>query len=160
VQAAGGSSPTKRNKDAREGGPTKLGFQATRLDLGGFAVVWCQADHFSKNGRSARVAERLVLSTQRITPFQRGSKSSNVWSSASIFRYHPSLGGGFFMTSATILLDDGTLQEKDSFLLFVKDAEFSSPSAAAAVVHGGGANGLTEWKTTDGTTLKEMDERT
>ena len=31
--------------------------------------------------------------------------------------------------------------------------------AAAAVVHGGGANGLTEWKTSDGTTLKELDER-
>ncbi|PYU95348.1 MAG: hypothetical protein DMG08_05250 [Acidobacteria bacterium] len=32
-------------------------------------------------------------------------------------------------------------------------------SAAAAVIHGGGANGLTEWKAADGTTLKELDER-
>jgi hypothetical protein len=51
------------------------------------------------------------------------------------------------------------LVEKSGYLAFAKDSEFSSPSAAAAVVHGGGANGLTEWKTKDGTTLKELDER-
>jgi hypothetical protein len=56
------------------------------------------------------------------------------------------------------LVADGVLVEKDRFFTFTKDAEFSSPSAAAAVVHGGGANGLTEWKTKDGTTLKELDE--
>lgn len=56
------------------------------------------------------------------------------------------------------LIADNTLVQQDGFLRFSKDAEFSSPSAAAAVVHGGGANGLTEWKTKDGTTLKELDE--
>lgn len=57
------------------------------------------------------------------------------------------------------LVADGTLLQKGDYYSFTKDAEFSSPSAAAAVVHGGGANGLTEWKTKDGTTLKELDER-
>jgi hypothetical protein len=57
------------------------------------------------------------------------------------------------------LVGDGTLVEKDGFLTFTKNSEFSSPSAAAAVVHGGGANGLTEWKTKDGVTLKELDEK-
>ena len=33
------------------------------------------------------------------------------------------------------------------------------PRAAAAVVHGDGASGLTEWKTTDGVRLRELDER-
>jgi hypothetical protein len=56
------------------------------------------------------------------------------------------------------LLADGTLTEKDGFYVFSKDAEFASPSAAAAVIHGGGANGLTEWKTEDGRPLKELDE--
>ena len=56
------------------------------------------------------------------------------------------------------LLTDGTLVQKNGFLVFTKDTEFSSPSAAAAVVHGGGANGLTEWKTQDGRPLKELDE--
>ena len=56
------------------------------------------------------------------------------------------------------LLADGALAQQDGFLRFKKDTEFTSPSTAAAVVHGGGANGLAEWKTKDGTTLKELDE--
>jgi hypothetical protein len=56
------------------------------------------------------------------------------------------------------LIADGTLIEKDGFLLFTKDAEFSSPSAAAAVIHGGSANGLIAWKTADGKSLKQLDE--
>jgi len=56
------------------------------------------------------------------------------------------------------LLADGVLVEKDGFLVLSKNAEFSSPITAAAVVHGGGANRLREWKTQDGTTLKELDE--
>ncbi|MGP0074488.1 MAG: DUF4357 domain-containing protein [Bryobacteraceae bacterium] len=38
-------------------------------------------------------------------------------------------------------------------------AEFSSPSAAAAVIHGGSANGLIVWKASDGRTLKQIDEQ-
>jgi hypothetical protein len=41
---------------------------------------------------------------------------------------------------------------------YIGDAEFSSPSAAAAVIHGGSANGLISWKTADGKLLKELDE--
>lgn len=55
------------------------------------------------------------------------------------------------------LTADGTLVEKDGFLVFTKDAEFSSPSAAAVVIHGGSANGLTAWKTKDGKSLKQLD---
>ena len=57
------------------------------------------------------------------------------------------------------LITDGTLIEKDGFLVFTKDAEFSSPSAAAVVIHGGSANGLTAWKTKDGKSLKQLDEQ-
>ncbi|MEI6150624.1 MAG: DUF4357 domain-containing protein [bacterium] len=56
------------------------------------------------------------------------------------------------------LVKDGTLLEKDGFLAFTKDAEFSSPSAAAIAVHGGSANGLITWKTEGGKTLKQLDE--
>jgi uncharacterized protein DUF4357 len=65
----------------------------------------------------------------------------------------------FVVTLRKQLIAEGKLVPEDGFLIFTKDAEFSSPSAAAAVVHGGGANGLTEWKNKDGTTLKELDER-
>jgi hypothetical protein len=54
---------------------------------------------------------------------------------------------------------DGTLIEEGGFFAFTKDAEFSSPSAAAAVIHGGSANGLIAWKTEDGMTLKQLDEQ-
>ena len=57
------------------------------------------------------------------------------------------------------LVVDGTLIEKDGYLVFTKDAEFSSPSSAAVVIHGGSANGLTAWKTEDGTSLKQLDEQ-
>ena len=57
------------------------------------------------------------------------------------------------------LIDDGTLVEKDGFYHFVRDTEFSSPSAAASVVEGGSANGLIEWRTKDGRVLKEIEEQ-
>ena len=56
------------------------------------------------------------------------------------------------------LTQDGTLSQKDGVYVFTQDAEFSSPSAAAAVVHGGGANGLTAWRYSKGKTLKELEE--
>jgi Domain of unknown function (DUF4357) len=55
------------------------------------------------------------------------------------------------------LRDDGVLASKVDHLLFTQDAEFFSPSAAAAVIHGGHANGLISWKNKDGKTLKELE---
>lgn len=52
---------------------------------------------------------------------------------------------------------DGTLVVTGDRLVFAKNTEFASPSAAAAVVHGGHANGLTAWKTPDGATLKDLE---
>jgi hypothetical protein len=57
------------------------------------------------------------------------------------------------------LIADGTLVQKDGLYRFTRDAEFSSPSAAAAVIEGGSANGLIEWRTKDGRVLKELDEQ-
>jgi hypothetical protein len=57
------------------------------------------------------------------------------------------------------LIAEGVLTEKDGFLVFTRDAEFSSPSASAAVIHGGSANGLTAWKTEGGKSLKQLDEQ-
>jgi hypothetical protein len=55
------------------------------------------------------------------------------------------------------LKDEGILSVKPDHLQFDQDAEFSSPSAAAAVIHGGHANGLTAWKDREGKTLKELE---
>lgn len=56
------------------------------------------------------------------------------------------------------LIQDKTIVEQDGLFVFTKDVEFSSPSAAAAVVHGGSANGLTAWKDKNGKSLKELEE--
>jgi hypothetical protein len=55
------------------------------------------------------------------------------------------------------LRDEGVLSVSEDHLEFMRDEEFSSPSAAAAVVHGGHANGLIAWKNKEGKTLKEIE---
>jgi uncharacterized protein DUF4357 len=65
----------------------------------------------------------------------------------------------YAMALRSELIDDGTLARKDGFYRFTRDVEFSSPSAAAAVIEGGSANGLIEWRTADGRALKEIEEQ-
>jgi len=52
---------------------------------------------------------------------------------------------------------DGTLAKLAGKFKFTKDVEFTSPSAAAAVVCGGHVNGLTAWRNSDGKNLKQLD---
>lgn len=62
----------------------------------------------------------------------------------------------FVVTLRRKLVEEGVMVEDGGSYLFTKDTEFTSPSAAAAVVHGGGANGLTAWKNSQGKTLKAL----
>ena len=55
------------------------------------------------------------------------------------------------------LIDDGCLLQQGNRYVFTADVEFSSPSAAAAVIHGGSANGLVSWKNEQGKSLKELE---
>ena len=63
----------------------------------------------------------------------------------------------YTLASRRRLIDDGALVEDGDHLKFTRDSEFSSPSAAATVVHGGSANGLLAWKSKSGKTLKELE---
>lgn len=63
----------------------------------------------------------------------------------------------FAYKERTKLKQDGVLKACQDHLEFIKDTEFSSPSAAASVVHGGTANGLISWKTVDGVTLRDLE---
>ncbi len=56
------------------------------------------------------------------------------------------------------LFTEGVLTSAGKKLRFEKDYEFSSPSAAASVIHGGQANGLTAWVSADGVSLKHREE--
>ncbi|MBV5334912.1 MAG: DUF4357 domain-containing protein, partial [Sulfuricurvum sp.] len=49
------------------------------------------------------------------------------------------------------------ITENDGKLIIQTDYLFSSPSAAAAIVMGRSANGLTEWKSKSGKSLKELE---
>ncbi len=55
------------------------------------------------------------------------------------------------------LIDDRIIVEVNGKLIFREDYLFSSPSAAAAIVMGRSANGLTEWKLNDGRILKTVE---
>ncbi|MBN2866266.1 MAG: GIY-YIG nuclease family protein [Thiotrichales bacterium] len=56
------------------------------------------------------------------------------------------------------LVQNGTLIEMDGILLFTKNQLFKSPSQAAAIIVGYSVNGLNQWKTKDGFTLKSVEE--
>jgi predicted type IV restriction endonuclease len=56
------------------------------------------------------------------------------------------------------LMDEGVLQKTADRLIFAKNYEFTSPSAAASVIHGGHTNGLIVWKDKKGVTLKEKEQ--
>ena len=60
------------------------------------------------------------------------------------------------MVQRNRLIEEGGLVQEGDKYVFVKDTEFSSPSAAAAVIHGGSANGLTAWVNANGKSLKEL----
>lgn len=94
----------------------------------------------------------------------RGQRTSNGFvvfrGSTAVLKERPSMGKyPYVMAQRKQLIAEGVLTEKDGFLVFTKDAEFSSPSAAAAVIHGGSANGLIAWKTEGGKSLKQLDEQ-
>ena len=94
----------------------------------------------------------------------RGQRTANGFvvyeGSTAVLKQRPSAERyPYVVTQRRELIADGTLVEKGGFLVFSTDTEFSSPSAAAAVIHGGSANGLIVWKTEAGESLKELDEQ-
>ena len=60
------------------------------------------------------------------------------------------------MVQRNKLIEEGGLVQEGEKYVFVKDTEFSSPSSAAAVIHGGSANGLTAWVNANGKSLKDL----
>ena len=55
------------------------------------------------------------------------------------------------------LMDQNVIVEENGKLILASDHLFSSPSTAAGIVMGRSANGLIEWKTNDGKTLKAIE---
>lgn len=98
--------------------------------------------------KAARGAEATGEPTSDGFVVYKGSKASNSITSS--------------MSSNLInfrnkLIEDKIFEDKIEFLEFSEDFLFSSPSAAAAIVMGRSANGLTEWKLKSGKTLKDFE---
>ena len=60
------------------------------------------------------------------------------------------------MVQRNKLIEEGSLVKETGAYVFTKDIEFSSPSSAAATIHGGSANGLTAWVNSNGVQLKDL----
>jgi len=58
----------------------------------------------------------------------------------------------------SVLLENGVLRADGDAYVFTQDYLFASPSTASGVVLGRTSNGRTNWKTREGTTLKELQE--
>ena len=113
---------------------------AARMQSGG--ILFCRMK--GAEGRGRRTPDGFVV-------FQGSTVVAQERDSAKKYPY--------LLTLRKQFLTDGTLVPKNGFYEFTKDTEFSSPSAAAAVIEGGSANGLIEWRTEDGRVLKELDEQ-
>lgn len=60
------------------------------------------------------------------------------------------------LTQRNMLIEEGILIPTPAAYVFARNVEFSSPSAAAATIHGGSANGLTSWTNKEGISLKKL----
>lgn len=65
--------------------------------------------------------------------------------------------GAWIVALRSKLLADGSLAQDGDRLVFTKDVEFASPSAAAGVVRGGTAAGPISWLNKQGKTLKDLE---
>lgn len=75
--------------------------------------------------------------------------------SQTVFKLRPS--ATYLDTKRQKLVENGIMQEGRDCLVFTRDYEFSSPSAAASMIRGGASNGLRCWKSAKGKTLKELE---
>lgn len=74
-------------------------------------------------------------------------------------QHAPTFEGHSYLKLRTQMLESGILQPSDDrHFVFTQDHLFPSPSAAAIVL-GRSANGWAEWKTQEGKTLKELEQR-
>lgn len=67
--------------------------------------------------------------------------------------------GAWIVALRAKLLADRMLVEEGELLKFVRDVEFTSPSAAAGVIRGGTAAGPILWKNSAGQTLKQLESK-
>jgi len=111
--------------------------RARRTDL-----LFCEIKGFKARGRQTDNGFAVLKGSEAVLEERPSTQK---------YQYAANLRAG--------LRSDGVVEEKNDRLVFLADHEFSSPSAAAAVIHGGQANGLTAWKDSKGVSLKQKEEK-
>jgi hypothetical protein len=114
-----------------------------------------------KASASVKPSELLTCTIKKVKATGRPSESGFlvVKGSEAVLQERPSVKKyPYPSTVRSQLLSEGVLTEQGDRLVFAKDYEFTSPSAAASVIHGGHANGLISWKNSRGLTLKELEQ--
>jgi hypothetical protein len=105
-------------------------------------ILTCKIKKLAAHGQRSSQGFVVFKGSQAVKEMRPGASEHGVW----------------IIKLRNMLIEKNVLVQTSDCLQFVKDFEFKSPSAAAAVIRGGNANGLTEWRTEDGMTLKELDE--
>ena len=113
-------------------------------------------DHFAKRSDRPR-GQRLYCRIKGLEATgMRTSRGFIVFKgSQTVFKLRPS--ATYLDTKRQKLVENGIMQEGRDCLVFTRDYEFSSPSAAASMIRGGASNGLRCWKSAKGKTLKELE---
>ncbi|MEA4880357.1 MAG: GIY-YIG nuclease family protein [Synergistaceae bacterium] len=112
------------------------------VNFGGEDMLFCETKGVKAKGRQTDNGFVVLKGSEAVL---------NERPSTQRYKYAANLRAG--------LISDKVLEVQNHKLVFLADHEFSSPSAAAAVVHGGQANGLTAWKDEKGISLKEKEEK-
>jgi predicted type IV restriction endonuclease len=116
-------------------------------------------DLFSSVASSA-IDEKIALFCKIKGLTAKGKRTSNGFlvlkGSQAVLQHRPS--SKWSKKRREELIEQGILVIENDYYVFSKDVEFTSPSTAGAMVRGGATNGLTAWKTSDGKSLKELEQ--
>jgi hypothetical protein len=114
---------------------------------------------FSGIAPSALGAEKLYISAKGVTA--EGSETADgflVRAGSTAVRDETPSCHTYLKQLRSTLLENGVTQQTDQGFVFTQDYLFASPSTAAGVILGRASNGRTEWRTADGTTLKQLQQ--
>lgn len=112
---------------------------ASTIDL--HNALYCARKGAKATGVRSANGFTVFKGSSAVKDFQKATYSSGKW----IIRLRDRL------------CQAGSLVLQGEFYVFAQDVEFSSPSAAAAIVTGGSAQGPAVWRNADGKSLKDIE---
>lgn len=112
---------------------------ASTIDL--HNALYCARKGAKATGVRSANGFTVFKGSSAVKDFQKATYSSGKW----IIRLRDRL------------CQAGSLVLQGDFYVFAQDVEFSSPSAAAAIVTGGSAQGPAVWRNADGKSLKDIE---